>query len=116
MTRLSMTRGDLASFLVTFTDAEGDPLDLTGLDVAFTVKRSTSLDDSAVITKTIGEGIELTETEGQVRVTVQPDDTADLTWRSYVWDIQVDDGAGDVRTPLTGDFRIRHDVTATAAS
>ncbi len=97
---LVITRGDTADFHVALTDDVGDPLDLSGYGLTFTAVRGTFLS----IIKTIGSGIVVTdELGGECTVTIEPEDTEDLEERTeFVWDFAVDDGAGDVRTPLDG--------------
>lgn len=115
MTRLAMVRGDTRAFTVTLTDESDAPLDLTDLSLAFTAKRRHGdADDDAVIRKTIGVGIEVTDAEGgEATITIDPADTRDLTnLRTLVWDLQVESADGtDVRTPLSGRFVITADVT-----
>ena len=95
-----MTRGDTADFNVTLTDGPSDPLNLTGLGLTFRAVRGSLLS----IIKTVGAGIVVTDAgAGECTVTIEPEDTEDLEERTELaWDFEVDDGAGDVRTPLTG--------------
>lgn len=106
---LTMTRGDTANFAVTVTDGAGAPLNLTGLVLTFTVAASSQ---SAVITKTIGAGITVTDALGGLAtVTISPADTDGLEDRAELfWDLEVD-SAGDIRTPLTGRLSVEVDVT-----
>jgi hypothetical protein len=116
MTALSMTRGDRQSFTVTLTDGAGAPLNLTDLTVTFTAKRTRyDSDAAAVIQKSDGDGIVITTPASGVAVlTIEPEDTEELTnLRTLHWDIQVDDGSGDVRTPITGRLVILPDITRT---
>jgi hypothetical protein len=117
MSRLTMTRGDRKVFNVTLTDAAGDPLDLTDLELTFTVKERHE-DTVAVISKTVGAGIAVVSAEdGTATITVDPEDTEDIEEpRNFVWDLEVSNGAGDIRTPVDGTFRIRHDVTRPVGS
>lgn len=115
MSVISMTRGDTASFALAFTDAAGAPIDLTGLTLTFTAKeRLLDLDADAIITKVDGDGLEVDvdPTTGLATLTVVPADTEGLVdaTRLY-WDIQLDDGAGTIRTPLSGRLVIGADVT-----
>jgi hypothetical protein len=112
VTTLSMVRGDSAEFDVHLTEPDGTDLDLTGLDITFTVKENRHLlDADALFVKTVGDGI--TNVSATGGITVEPDDTADLEHLpSYRWDVQVQSGT-DVRTPLSGRLVISPDVTRT---
>jgi hypothetical protein len=107
MTVLEMTRGDTTTFDVTLTDGDGDPLDLTDLDLTFTASHA-----AMVITKTVGDGITVTDLAGGLAsIELVPDDTADLEERMVLdWDLQVSDGT-DVYTPLAGSLLVEMDVT-----
>lgn len=115
MSLLTMTRGDRREFDIALTRPDGTPLDLTGLSLTFTAKRRMSdPDDDAIIQKTTAAGIVVDDdpTTGLAVLTLEPEDTELLTdLRRLRWDVQVDDGAGDVRTPLRGQLSIAADVT-----
>lgn len=119
MSILSMTRGDLASFTLTMVDGTGEALDLTGLTLSFTAKRRyLDLDDDAVIAKSDLDGIVVDDdpTSGLAVLTIMPEDTDDLEDAArLVWDLQVDNGSGDVRTPLRGTLVITADATRTSS-
>ena len=120
MSLLTMDRGDRRSFDIALTRPDGTPLDLTALSLTFTAKRRLSdSDDQAVIQKTADAGIvvDADPTTGLAVLTLEPEDTELLTdLRTLRWDIQVDDGAGDVRTPLKGKLAIAADVTRSRES
>jgi hypothetical protein len=114
MSLLSMTRGDSRAFAIELTDGDGLPLDLTGLALVFSAKRRISdSDDRALITKTEVDGIVVDDdpTTGLAILTIAAPDTEGLSDRVLYWDLQVDDGAGDVKTPLSGLLSLDADVT-----
>jgi hypothetical protein len=116
MSVLDVKRGDTATFTIALTDSAGAPLDLTGLIMTFTAKyHLMDPDDDAVITKSDIDGIvvDYDPTTGIAVLTIDPEDTATLPpiRTRLFWDLQVDNGAGDVRTPLTGTLNINADVT-----
>lgn len=118
MSLLSMIRGDSVAFAVELTDGDGLPLDLTDLALTFTAKRRVSDGDArAIIQKTVAEGITVDDdpTLGLATLTIGPTDTEGLADRLLYWDIQVDDGSGDVKTPLSGVLLIGADVTGTSS-
>lgn len=120
MALLTMHRGDTESFTMTLTDSLGDPLNLTGSGLTFTAKRRLfDADVDAVIVKTEADGIvvDADPTTGIVVLTIEPGDTETLeNLRTLHWDIQVDDGAGDVRTPVLGRLAVLADVTRASSA
>ncbi len=114
---LQMMRGDTFAFTRTVVDAAGQPVDLTMSDVVFTARRR--FRDPAFLVKTVDNGgISLggSGDTGEVTVTIDPEDTADLTFTErFVWDIQYDD-ISSIATPFIGRLVIRLDVGNIAGS
>jgi hypothetical protein len=111
-----MYRGDTFAFTRTILDADGQPVDLSLTGVVFTLKRR--FRDAPFLVKTLDNGIELggSGDTGEVIVTIEPEDTADLTsTERFVWDIQYDDIL-TVATPFIGRLVVRLDVGNMAAS
>ena len=97
-TQLSMTRGDDVTFDVDVVDEDGAPVDITGFtDLWFTAKRRISdADEDAVISKSLGLGVEFDDTiNSRANVTIEDTDTNDLSDRQVrlLWDVQASDGA-----------------------
>jgi hypothetical protein len=124
MTLLVMTRGDKIAFTASMTDGTGvNPADLTGITITFTAKRrKTDTDAQAIIVRSTADGIvtDYDPTTGTATITLDPEDTELLTAhvvaRSLYWDVQIDDMAGDVRTPLKGLLAIDADITRTSGA
>lgn len=104
---LSMIRGDSESLTIHRTDVnkatvpfvEGDTLRLT--------VRQFALDVAAVIAKTITEF-----KDGKAVIALSPVDTKDLFPSEYVYDIELTDSAGAVKTIVgPSKFVIQEDVT-----
>lgn len=122
MSLLSIVRGDRKVFSIALTDSDGDPIDLDLLTLTFTAKENV-LDLVPLLEKVSGDGIEhaanqSTTGKGLATLTIDPADTADLTAlrTDGEWDVQIDDGAGDVRTVLSGRIVITADITTPVAS
>lgn len=134
MSVLTMTRGDRATFDITLTDKDGDPLDLTDVHLTFTARRAVwtgAYDSDNVwgVTKSV-ETIEKTEVDGievnadpktgLATLTLDPADTEDFTddviTGPFDWDVEVRTDAGDVGTPLAGVLVIRPDITLPVTS
>lgn len=77
--KIYLTRGDSAVFELNVTDPQGDSYDFSNDEVKFTVKKSCD-DAKAVIEKTFDEN-------GQITFT--PDDTKDLSFGNYFYDVQL---------------------------
>ena len=89
------------AFNVLVTDPDtGDPVDISTMSLRFTAKyRTSDMDDEAVIVKTSDYGGIMLGYDGQAVITIDPEDTIDLTkTTTLLWDLQVTDAFGTVRT------------------
>lgn len=123
MADLTMVRGDDQEFELAI-EIDGTPVDLDGCFLWFTAKNDIGdLDEDAVLAKTsaLNGGIEITNADaGAAKVVIAADDTADLDCQldgspPLVWDVQVRDGTGRIRTVASGTLRILADVTRATA-
>lgn len=99
-TTIRLTRGDSAEFDIEIYDAQGTPYELEeGDKVEFTVKENVHM-KTAVIKK-VGTQIQ-----------IKPEDTASLSYKTYVYDVQVTlrDGTVDTIIPPST-FEILSEVT-----
>ena len=93
---LEIVRGTSKTLDVTVLDEDGDPFDLTGATIWFTVKKVIS-DEFAVIQKKSDVPAEIVITDaraGTCEIYLLPDDTRLLDVREYVFDIWVVTAAG----------------------
>lgn len=89
-TNITLTRGDTARITVTMEDAAGTPyVPQTGDSILFTCKK-TWISDEALITKTIPTNT--------LELELLPEDTEELPFDSYVYDIKLTNAGGDVDT------------------
>ena len=105
---LSVYEGDTVKFTVTIKDSNNVATDLTGYDAKAQLKTGYSdaspIDFVCTIT---------TPTSGVVTVYLAPATTAALDpSKSYIWDFQLTDPGGDVRTYLAGDVTVVPEVTS----
>ena len=109
MALLQSVRGDTATFAIPVSG------DLTLSDVTFTAKRT--FNGPAFVTKTLLDGIDAPGSgDTDITVTIEPEDTADLTHTErFVWDVQVDDGL-EVSTAASGRWVVAMDVTTAGGS
>lgn len=109
---ITMTRGDTLSFKAEIK-VDGAPFNLTGYDVKFTAKWS--YEDTAVMfTRAIGTGIVVTDAvNGKITVSFARTNTSSLPPYdvSLVYDVSIDDGAGQEFSVLRGNLYVRPDVT-----
>lgn len=100
---ITFVRGDTLQFDVHLTDVEA-----TVESMFFSAKKAVT-DDAYAFQKSLDDGI--TEVEENVyRVRVAPEDTAQLTAGTYVYDLQIGLGA-DIFTIMTGKIKLQQDVT-----
>ena len=98
---LRIHRGDTEQFNVVVSDPDtGDPIDISSMSLRFTAKyRTSDMDDEAVIVKTSTYGGIDLGYDGAAVITIDPEDTSALTkTTTLLWDLQVTDNFGTVRT------------------
>lgn len=106
---IEIIRGDDEQFELTFTDIDGEPIDLTDGTVFFTVKESLSDDDDdALITKEVTEfaNPEL----GVARLTLLKTET-DIAEGRYFYDVQFKDSSGMISSTVRDKFYVKKDIT-----
>lgn len=110
---LNVFKGDDKTWNLVFTDSAGDPINLTGQTIFFTVKTNqTDTDSLALIKKEITSHTD--ETDGKSRLVLSNTDT-DLDAKEYFFDLQLVSSSGTVTTLLPkagiGKFVVTQDVT-----
>lgn len=112
MTDLEMSRGTDRTFTLTILDSERRPIDISGATMRFMAKKE--LDDSdadAVIVKTVGAGITLSDpTNGIATLTIEASDTEvlDHTYALY-YDVRTEKSGNQYR-PIEGVLLVHHGV------
>ena len=106
-TKIVMTRGDTETLTFELQDEQGVRIDLIDGDmVYFTVKARMGTRDN-VFQKTVD-----TFTNGIATIEILHADTSELSYKTYVYDIQVSRLNGTwIKTPVIGEFVISGDVT-----
>ena len=94
-TTITLTRGDTLKAQISITDSEGNPYVLQEGDVVrFAMKKNyTDPDEEVLILKDIPSDTLI--------LTLEPEDTKDLDFGSYVYDIQITMANGVVDTFIT---------------
>lgn len=115
MSELIAIRGDDEIYDVEFKMPDGTtPLNLTGVQgIWFTAKRSSlDPDADALVQKSLGSGITVVSAPaGTATITIDAADTVDIEPTVLVWDAQVKDSLGKIRTAAQGTLKITADVT-----
>lgn len=87
------------------------PVDLTGCTARMQVR--TRIDDTNVLLNLTTEngGISLGGTAGTVTIYLSATATAALTWKSGIYDLEIQFGNGDVRRLMAGSVSVSPEVT-----
>lgn len=104
---LYIYKGDYVELFVVLNDDEDVPLDLTGYSAAAQLK----LDYEDVSPVDFTCTIVAPATDGRVRIYLPTTASSTLEPGSYIWDFQIENPDGDVRTYLAGDVTVYDEVT-----
>lgn len=114
-----MYKGDNKKYRVRVIDDAGDPQDITGGGLIFTVKEDPT-DAAPTIQKdssVVGE-IDITDPSGGIAfIYIVPEDTrdpgnnVDVIPGTYEYDIQYTNASGEIKTLCKGTLKIMQDVT-----
>ena len=106
-TNISMTRGDSEMIKVTVKDTLGNIIPLVTGDTIYLTVRERMLSPTKIIEKIVTEF-----DDGQALIIINPEDTNNLRFTSYVYDIQLTKENGSVKTIITpSNFTITGEVT-----
>ena len=106
-TNISMTRGDSEIIKVTIKDTLGNIIPLVTGDTIYLTVRESMLSPTKIIEKIVTEF-----DDGQALIIINPEDTNNLRFTSYVYDIQLTKENGSVKTIITpSNFTITGEVT-----
>jgi len=106
----ALYRGDTREYLLTFTDAQGDAIDITGWKIYFTMKNSSgNNDDNCLVKKDITS--HTSPTEGKSTILLSHADTDSMHPGDYYYDIQIKKTDGTIYTVATGKAPILADIT-----
>jgi len=107
MQRINIIKADDKTITVTFKDADGVVIDITGYTVFFTAKADLKSTDTA-IAKTITTHSD--PEAGQTQIVLDQEDT-DITVGKYFWDLQIKDTNDKISSTNMGELFIVQDVT-----
>jgi hypothetical protein len=107
---ITHTKGDTFIRDFAFTDADGNPIDLTGYSVRLQLRESVRSSSATLDAATPNE-ITITGAGNNVLSVLIDAETMEIPARKYVWDLQLTTPGGVVTTYLFGNFTITSDVT-----
>lgn len=112
MADLTIIRGDDTTIELTYQDADGNAIDLTGATVYFTVKSAFDDDDTdadAIISKDITSHAD--PTNGRSDIVLTDEDTDVALSEHYIADVQIKNAAGAITTSSIFSVEVTGDVT-----
>ena len=115
----SFYRGDTKTFNLSFKDAAGLPIDITGHELWFTMKATEQdLDDKAVLQRKITFPTGIESENGTGTLTLDSDDTGAIAPGLYHYDIQkvIPENPPVVATLMSGQIRVKLDITRSDGS
>lgn len=106
-TDVTMIRGDTEAMKVSLSDELGTKINLvTGDKVYLTIKQNAGTDEK------VFQKVVTVFDDGEALIPINPEDTKGVKPQTYVYDIQVNRGTGDVKTVIPkSNFTILEDVT-----
>lgn len=103
---LVIYKGDYVDIRVTVKDEVGNPINLTGYTPKAQLRTNYDAVSAIDFTTTL-----VSPTAGQVKIYLSSATSSTLVPGPYIWDFQVADPSGEVRTYLTGDVTVYNEVT-----
>lgn len=107
--RIEIIRGDDVNLELTFTDIDGNAIDLTGGTVYFTVKKHLGDSDDDAVLQAEENTFTAPET-GIMILTIGNEDT-DLPIGQYYYDVQLKDLDNKISSSERGSFIVVKDIT-----
>lgn len=104
------TRGDTKVFKFKLKDKNGEVLNLASTDKMYLTAKKSATSKEIAFQKTLGNGIEL-KSDGYYYVTINSEDTANLAYGTYGYDIQIKTATGIVKTLLIGSITLTEEYT-----
>jgi hypothetical protein len=95
---------------ITYTDDDGDPVNLTGYTARMQVRRFTG-SPIPFITLTSSSGLTITAASGVIDMAITAAALSAIPAGSYKYDLEIVSGAGVVTKLLGGDFDLQAEVT-----
>lgn len=107
---ITMPRGDIRVVPFTVKDANGNLSDIAFEEVYFTVKRTYN-DSEPIFQKRLTTGEIETDGTGNFWFTIEPEDTDNMGFGKYVFDIELVALDQGIKQTATGDFVLTYEAT-----
>lgn len=104
------TRGDTKVFKFKLKDKNGEDLKLASTDKLYFTVKTNANSTERIMQKTLGNGIILKD-DGYYYVTINSEDTAELNYSTYGYDVEIKTGTGIVKTLLVGTITLTEEFT-----
>ena len=108
---LEFTRGDTQLLKLQLKDKNGERLQLATGDMLYFTVRKTPTDKKVWLQKKLGDGITYTEEDNYYRFRLESDDTANMPYGTYGYDIQIKTSEGIVITIEIGSITLTEEYT-----
>jgi hypothetical protein len=110
--KLSIDQGATFTKTVTWkTGKPAQPVDLTGCTARMQVRESIDADAVLLSLSTTDGRIALGGAAGTISLRVEAEETAAITWKAGVYDLEVEFADGTVRRLLSGSVSVSPEVT-----
>jgi predicted metalloendopeptidase len=106
---LEIVRGDDKFYNLTFTDSNGDPIDITGWTIFFTAKLRKNQTDSEGLQ--VNVSVHTDAVNGETQIHLPNTDTINLQPGNYYYDIQAKKDNGNIFTILMGKLKVYEHIT-----
>lgn len=104
-----MPRGDIRHVSFTISDSQDEPVSYEFDDIYFTVKDSYSR-SAYVFQKKLSDGT-IREEDGTYWFTIMPEDTNELKFKTYDFDIEIVSEADEIKQTFTGVLELTPEST-----
>ena len=108
---LSAIIGDTETITATFTDDNGDAIDVSTYDFFFTLKTDYNVTDTNATIKKEPADFSISGAGSNVATVVLSDTETKIAIGTYVYDIQYKDASGKITTFAIGDYVFSNEVT-----
>lgn len=107
---ITLEQGVTWRTVVTVEDSDGAPVDLTGATARMHIREN--LDSpTPLLALTNGSGITVGGAAGKLVLLLTDEQTAAITWRYAVYDLEIETGGGEVSRILKGQVEVDREVT-----
>lgn len=107
----TINKGATFSRVVTWKEADGDPIDLTGYTARMQVREYASAADPVIDLTTTNGGIALGGTAGTITLSISSTDTSNVGVDGGVYDLELVSAGGVVTRLLQGFIEFSDEVT-----